>query len=161
MGEVVETYDMRFKSPSCSLICGPSQSGKTVLAGRIVGNRRILFDTPPVRVVYYYHIWQEIYDTMLRDGIIDECKEGLPDEQDIHQLGEHASSGGSLIVIDDQLLNISNTTASLFSVFSHHLAISTLFLTQTLFSKNPLLRHLSLNSQYLWDGIRQILLKIR
>jgi hypothetical protein len=141
-----------YESPIRVLISGPSQSGKTYLAHKFLYNRVWKFVHAPSVVHYYYNHYQPIYDVMLRDGSVQKFLQGMPSQAELEKLErEHGSTpGGSLIVVDDHQMNIDAASASLFSVQSHHMRVSVLWINQNLFPKNKFARDITLNASLIY-----------
>merc|ERR1712015_164612 len=62
---------------------------------------------------------------------------------------ENKNSGGTLIIFDDQMQNIDYNLVNIFTIYSHHLKVTCLLLTQSLFLSNKIYRVISLNSNYI------------
>ena len=88
-------------------------------------------------VIYSYSEWQPLYDKM-RDVIFVEgfvplsrCKQN------------------TLLIIDDQMEQLSPLVADIFTKGSHHKKISVCVITQNLFHHNKQMRTITLNAHYL------------
>ena len=139
---------LKFKSPTSIIISGPSQSGKTCLTFEILKHANGMFERIPTRILYAYKVWQNVYDEMERCLTNIEFTEGLPSKHDLIELskqGEH-----SLLILDDLLLEASENIdiINLFTVYVHHLKLTTLFITQNLFGRGKYMRSISLNTHY-------------
>ena len=139
-----------FQSPCSILVVGPTQSGKTMLTYRIIKQSKAMFTTQPVKIVYCYSVYQELFAKMERELENIPLHEGLPlnDQMDSWSEGrEHM-----LLVLDDLLTSSVNNAdiLNLFTVKSHHQNISVLFLTQNLYhSPSKFMRTISLNVSYI------------
>lgn len=143
----MERYDLRLKTFFRMMVVGPSGSGKTVWTANFL--RSNLIDVKPNKVILYYNIWQSIYQQLGKEGLVDTFRKGVPSLQDILNLSVHKDGGGSLVIIDDQLPNMTKELAEIFMVAGRHSGVSIIFLSQNLFPKEPWFRNVSLQSTYL------------
>ena len=60
----------------------------------------------------------------------------------------YKNKGGSLIIIDDGMLDLTKDIISLFTVYSHHNKASIILVTHNLFLSSPIYRTIALNSHY-------------
>ena len=134
-------FDARISTPCRLLLAGSSGSGKTVWVEKLLRNASILLTDPPTCVVLYYSIWQPRYDALQADGIVQMFHTGVPTMEHLK-----AFIPGSLVVVDDQALNIDQGLAEIFMVGSRHMNISLCFLTQNIFQGGRHARDLSLNA---------------
>ena len=139
--------DARLKTPFRLLLVGPSGSGKTSWVMKLLHWRETMFERQPAYVVYYYNVWQNIYSQMA--NVVDDFRQGIPSTEEIESLSAYKGRGGSLVVIDDQLKNITGELAAIFQVAGRHSGVSLLFLSQSLFPKDPNFREISLQSTYI------------
>ena len=143
--------DTRIKTPFNCIVSGASGTGKTTFVFNMLYLRDVLFTKVPERIFVYYKYNQNIYREMLRRKIINEL---IPITNDINyediveKVSPYAKGNGSLIVIDDAMLMISNDFEQLFTNLSHHQNCSVIFLTQNLFYKDKTYRTMSLNTHY-------------
>ena len=145
-------YDLRFKTPSSFILAGASQCGKTSLTLNIIRHAAELFEDPRCaqNVVYFYNQWQNSYEGVKKEGIIHKWINELPTADKIEdETLSYKDRGGSIIVIDDFANQIGKDIAQVFTVLSHHMRAVIIFLTQNLFSKNPVYRDISLNATYI------------
>lgn len=143
-----QQHDMRLKTFFRMVCAAPAGAGKTTFCHELLKNKDDMFDRPPVHVVYYYRIWHPIFDEMSRMGLVNSFVEGVPSMGSLEALSVHKEDGGSLIIIDDQIQNVSGDLAEAFQVGSRHNGVSLIFLTQNLFPKNRHFRDISLNATY-------------
>jgi GTPase SAR1 family protein len=61
-GLLVNTMDVRFKTPANFYICGQSQSGKSYLVRSMLRNLEELFFPIPSKVLYCYGEFQKEFD---------------------------------------------------------------------------------------------------
>ena len=139
---------LRFKTPTSILISGRSQAGKSTLTYKILKHADGMFETPPTKILYAYKVWQTVYDEMERSISNIEFQEGLPSKVDLETLskqGEH-----SILVLDDLLVEATQSVEilSLFTTYVHHFRITTIFISQNLFSNGKYMRSISLNTHY-------------
>ena len=138
-----------FHSPCSTLIVGGTGAGKTVLAFKIMKQSKEMFTTPPVKMVYCYSEYQDLFSKMEQEigNII--FHEGLPTNEDIDLWSENREH--MLLVLDDLLASAVNSVdiMNLFTVKCHHRNISVLFLMQNLFPQGKCIRTISLNANYI------------
>jgi len=137
--------EMRCMLPLChpftAIVSGPTGCGKTAWVQRLIDNMHEMIEPVPRRIRYYYGEYQHAFNNYASVHF----EEGLP------QLSDEVFDGSepSMIVIDDQMSDINQVVADIFTKVSHHRNISILHLTQNLFHKNRHMRTISLNSHYL------------
>ena len=107
-----------------------------------------MFERIPTKILYAYKVWQNVYDEMERCLTNIDFTEGLPSKYELIELskqGEH-----SLLILDDLLLEASENIdiINLFTVYVHHLKLTTLCITQNLFGRGKYMRSISLNTHY-------------
>ena len=93
----------------------------------------------PDRITWCYDVYQPIYATI--DGV--DFLEGLPN------LDTLDPREGHLIIVDDQMDDVNQKVADLFTKYSHHKNVSVMLIVQNLFNKNKFHRTISLNTHYL------------
>ena len=54
----------QFSSPSTILISGSTGSGKTTFIKKVLEEKKTIFQIEPTRIIYFYSIWQDIYEQM-------------------------------------------------------------------------------------------------
>lgn len=131
-----------FHSPATILVNGSTSSGKSTFCRKLIQYKEALFTVRPIRVHYYYGIWQPLYETM--PGV--DFHEGLPDTfDDIYE------DGHILIVLDDLLTDCvkSRLVEQIFLRESHHRNASVCLLSQNVFCQGKTARNLALNTHYL------------
>ncbi|CAF1095791.1 unnamed protein product [Brachionus calyciflorus] len=134
-----------FKHPFTCTIAGPTQSGKTWLKKKILQFNNVIFDNPPLNIIYCYSTWEKSFEKF-RDILPKVAfKQGLPDIDEIDP------SQNNLIILDDLMKECEEdfSIQKLFTIESHHKNISVFFITQNIFSKGKFTRTLNLNSHYL------------
>lgn len=123
---------------------GPTSSGKTMLAKKLIDAAEYMVSPPPEEIIYNYSVYQPIYDEM-RGRVI--FSEGITPIEQIPKDFKHR-----LWILDDQLYTAqdSQQIVDTFIKYSHHLNISIVLLTQNLFSQGKHFRTMSLNTQYMF-----------
>lgn len=131
----------RFQHPFTMLLAGPTRVGKSWFLRDLLAERRKMFNPPPDKVIWFYGIYQQLYDGM-HDVIF---VEGFPSNY------REYLGATSLIILDDLMMECGDDErlTYLFTKGSHHLNLSVIFITQNLFHKGKEMRSVSLNSQYL------------
>ena len=135
--------------PSATTMCvtGGTGSGKTTWVHRLLKHRDVMFDTPPVRVLYCYGVHQPVFDEMERTlGV--KCVQGLPMEE-IEAFSEGPEH--KMIVLDDLMSQVVSHPGAelLFTQGSHHKNMTVLFISQNLFSQGKCARTIALNTHFL------------
>jgi len=123
------------------LVSGPTSCGKTAWVLRLIDNIRKMVEPVPKRIWHYYGEYQHAFNNYA----------SVHFEESLPQLSDEVFDGSepSMIVIDDQMSDINQVVADIFTKISHHRNISILHLTQNLFDKNKYARTISLNAHYL------------
>lgn len=145
--------DRRFKPYATHLLAGSSGSGKTYCVAQILRLKdQIIRDGRDVRnVVFCYSTWQDLYQELDRDGVVTRWVNKMPTAQEFRDLVEpYKDDGGSIVVIDDFMTEISRDLVDIVNVLSRHNKTSTFILFQSLFPNNPLARQISLNVKYMY-----------
>jgi predicted AAA+ superfamily ATPase len=127
----ISKLDFYFKHPSTIIVSGPTQSGKTFFVKKVLEQQLI---TPfPTRIVWVFKRWQPNYD---------EIKLMLPNTEFVQGYSDNLDEyfdplENNLLIIDDQMeqAGSSKTLSSLFTVGSHHLNLSVIYLVQNQFDK--------------------------
>jgi len=149
-----KTYDARLVTPFNCIISGVSQSGKTTLVSNLLQLSSSIFTVKPKKVFLFYKFNQSIYQEMVRNGLIQELVEITPESLDydniIAQVSPYKSVGGSLIIFDDSMTDVTSDFAQIFTNLSHHQNCSVIYITQNLFHKDSNYRTMSLNTHYLF-----------
>ena len=125
----------KFICPFNAIVCGNSQSGKTYWTRQLLNNLHLL-DKPVAEVIWCHGI---ATTTMPETGVVKIA--GLPD---LDQLERIASDGKHrLLILDDVLIETmenKNFLPKLFTRVSHHLNMSVIVLTQSLFDVSRICR---------------------
>ena len=139
-----------FSSPTTIGIFGPTQVGKSFLLSQILSDSEKLFTIPPQWVLYCYSVRLSNFSEIREDfKKYIQFHEGLPNKEVIEQITKERKHG--IIVLDDLMLQVCNdpTTFSLFTVGSHHLNLTVVFLGQNIFPGGRFSRSISLNLHYI------------
>lgn len=146
-------YDVMFKSPFTAILSGSSNGGKTVLTRNILYYKHLLFDKVPKKTFLFYKKQQEIYNEMLKMGLVDELieiEDEMIGENEFERIvSPYKNLGGSLCIFDDLMEQINSTNSKIFTKIAHHENCSILFLTQSLFVDNKHYRVMSRNATYI------------
>ena len=133
-----------FNVPNCTVICGPSSSGKSTFVYELIKHSKGMFNTSFKKIYYFYGVWQKDFDNILEDV---EFIEGLPTQTFIDDM---TSDSHNLLILDDlqhTALN-SNLIADIFTKYSHHKNLTTILILQNLFHQGKYARDISLNTHY-------------
>lgn len=150
---------MKIPSPSTVIFSGVSGSGKSTLVYKILKNARGMFETFPTQIIFCYNIYQtELYDRLKKDVGNIQFFRGLPEKSDLEGWG---SCGNHCVLILDDLMSQCSSSqhiCDLFTIFSHHLNFTVLFLIQNLYSYGKQFRTISLNAHqfFLFNSPRDL-----
>lgn len=143
---------LKFRNGTNTIIYGMTSSGKTTFMFEVL--KRKLITNFPDKIFFFYRIHQKVFtdwNQEVSNPKID-FVEGL-------QLDMVKKYGGNcIVIIDDLALENQRRTAELFLFESHHLNISTFFMTQNLYLRDDCFRTMSLNAAYfvLFANIRSL-----
>ena len=140
----ISKEDVGFKHPSTISITGPTQSGKTYFAVKLLEQK--IISPFPTRIVYVYKDWQKCYDYLKKVYPHTEFTHGYSD--DLYDKFDPEEK--NLLVIDDQMeaAGKSDTLAPLFTVGSHHRNLSIIYIAQNQYDKGKSTRAVGLNTHY-------------
>ena len=130
-------WNCSFVAPFSWMLAGPSGSGKTQVIVEFVKKIARLMIPPAKRLVIGYNTYQSAYDE-LRQIMHVELVKGVPK---VSQLRD-----GDLLLLDDLMKNV-DECIPFFTIHSHHVPCSVIYLSQNMFAKGQ--RSLSLNAHYL------------
>lgn len=146
----LQIFDARFRTPCCITLAGPTQCGKTTWTLNLLRGKDHMFTEVPEHVILFYHAPQPAYTKMVKEGLVHSLVQGMPEQKHIELLKKFQYGKGSLVIIDDQQVNLkSDELVQLFTTGSHHFKISVILIVQNLFVKSRIFRDLSLQSQYI------------
>lgn len=144
--------DLRFVPGSTHLVVGPSGSGKSFRVADILRLKNKIFrEGESIKnIVFFYAAWQDIYGKLKQEGVVTKFVNKCPSNSEFLQyVQEYKKEGGSIVVIDDFMSEISRDLVEIVTVSSRHMNTSTFILFQSLFPANPLARQISLNCKYI------------
>ena len=140
-----EIYDVTFKCPFNCIMSGSSGSGKTSRLFEFLQLKDVLCNAKFYKTYYFYSTWQNMYDEMKTQKLVDDFIEGIPDQETLMSMIDNSShSSGSLsfpehqlLIFDDLLCDIvsrkDDLMQKLFTVYSNHKKLSVIMLSQMLF----------------------------
>ena len=144
-------FDLRLCHPSNIVICGPSGSGKTNIILELLRARQQMFDVAAAQVLFFYSEFQESYQRMRDENLVDKFIQGIPELDDIKRLLEPKQSlNGTICIFDDLLSSTSSITSEMFTVIGHHYKTTNIFTTQSLFYSSKEYRTMMLNAHYMF-----------
>ena len=116
--------------------------------------KRRLITNFPEKIFYLY----KIHQAFMSSWNLDKNNPQIEFIQGLDLTHVKANGGNCVLVIDDLVLERQRETAEIFIYGSHHMNISTFFLTQNLFVKDECFRLMSLNAAYfvLFANIRSM-----
>lgn len=138
----------QFQAPTSIAIYAPPFSGKSFLTRNILENADSLFTTRPEFVVYCYKEWLPSFEQMKSTvrGLI--LHQGVPTRDDMEKWaqGKHF-----ILVMDDlqQVCEDDKTIAEMFTIGSHHLNFTLIYLCHNIFGRAQFSKLINLNSHYL------------
>ena len=143
--------DVRFLHGSSHLMVGASGAGKTFRLAEYLKRRKELISggSEINNVVFYYSVWQPIYDSLKDNGHVTQWIKASPSNDDfINAVKDFKHSGGSIVCIDDQMGDISKELLEIVAVSSRHYNATTFILFQCLFPPMRFARQISLQIKY-------------
>ena len=134
--------DLKFKHPFNMIISGQSQSGKTIFVCRLLKNWKKLLkiDKNKIFILWCY---KENYPNFTSLDVEIIFQKNLPNISDLKKFKP------DILILDDLMIDVNRETCELFTIHSHALNISVIFVVQNLFNRNPFMRTISLNSHYI------------
>lgn len=149
--------DVRLRPPFTALVCGSTGAGKTTFVKNLLRNMNHICDRPAGKTYFFYKEYQQGYEQMQNVELVqgmptmEWCANKFRDRIGGSERGDEDAANRPVptVVVDDQGRNIGEDSIQLFTVASHHYDINLLWLTHTLFGRNPAHRTMSLNSKYL------------
>lgn len=152
MASTHQSFDLRFIPGATHLVVGPSGCGKTFRTCAILRakNQMLVGGEKIKNVVFCYSAWQPLYTALQREGVVTRFVKKCPTSSEFVRLVEnHKNDGGSIVVIDDFMSEISSDMVDIVTVQSRHYNTTTFLLFQSLFPSNKLARQVSLNVKYM------------
>ncbi len=139
-----------FEPATTHIIAAPSGAGKSYYAFRILKHRQVMFgNEPPVKIRYYFGIYQPLFDEIKAEIPGIEFVPGLPSEQELMDFTDPKHH--TLICIDDEMsaASKSDVVELIFTRIARHRRMSCLFLIQNLYCQGPKMRNINLNTKYI------------
>ena len=139
---------LKFQSPSTITLISPSSGGKTSFVKKLL-QAEGMFTKKISNILYCYgSAWQPIFDEMLKSIPNIGFKDGFPDDSDLNSLTSQKLH--SCLILDDLAtqINSNRKAEELWTVQSHHLNMTVIYLAHNLFQKSPWARTISLNTKY-------------
>jgi adenylate kinase family enzyme len=127
---------IQFETPFFCILAGPSQSGKSTFARRLILNAEKMLIPNHANFIWAYGIAQD-WMAELRHKVV--FQQGIIEPQNIPD--------NSLVILDDLQNEIKDSRIA--TQISHHRNISCVYLTQNIFFKGKSHRDMSLNASYL------------
>ncbi len=128
----------KISCPSRLVIAGPTMSGKSTFALKLIQYRNLVYTHPFSRILYALpeeslHLHQTFLAQLREACESIEIIEGLPDIQELHLATEKNSH--KLLVLDDLMMKAFASTSllDLITRTSHHSNISVVIVTQSMF----------------------------
>ena len=149
-GLVKVGMNIPFASPSTIGIFGPTQVGKSFLLKQLLVNSSEVFASKPIWFLYCYAVELPIYQELREvHGNKISFKQGIPSSEEISEFSSKTNHG--IVVLDDLMIEVSSDSKalSLFTVGSHHLNLTVIFIRQNIFPGGKFSRSISLNLHYL------------
>jgi hypothetical protein len=138
-----------FEPCSSTCVSGQTGTGKTRWLYRLLKQMKGMYARdPPVKIMYCYGVYQQLFDDMER--VLDNftLHPGLPTQTEVDEFadGEHG-----LIVLDDLMHQVleRKDMELLFTQGCHHRRLSVIFITQNLYGQGKSARTIALNTWYL------------
>jgi len=144
-------YDLRFNKQSLTIISGSAGAGKSSLSIKIICNKdQLIKDGHLIKnIVVFYNTYQPLYDTLLQKfPNIKFIPRPPTNDEFIEVTQPFANSGGSIVLIDDWINQISPDFAEIATVSSRHNNCFTMMLFQSIFPPSKHSRIISLNTKY-------------
>lgn len=130
--------DLRLKSPSCIIISGGSNCGKTFLIEKLLSNHEVCFEKPieELQWIYAKHAKDdELFKRLSNLNIPVKFHEGYPDKQlTDNTLFSKPKDSHKCLVLDDIFTGPTACTSlqDMFNIMSHHQNITCILVVQNL-----------------------------
>ncbi|MES9902022.1 MAG: hypothetical protein ABW168_04980 [Sedimenticola sp.] len=140
---------IKFESPTTINVCAPSNSGKTFFTMQLLQNADGMFKEIPKRIIYFYSVWQDIYDEMRRTIPNIVFHQHIPTEEEFKDYVT-IDKFHSICVFDDLVDEMADSSfiQNVFCVYSHNYNTTIIYMVHNLFQKGKVMRTVSLNTQY-------------
>lgn len=135
--------DSRLPWPFTLLVAGPSGCGKTSLVTDMIVRGKRSMQKTPRRIVIFCSYDQPAYEVLKRQAgcPVTVTKGDIPDDL--------VTKHRTLLIVDDLQGSHAKTLSRWFTVKSHHLNTSVIYIVQNVFDKTPQHRTISLNSSHI------------
>lgn len=139
-----------FEAGCTHIVFGQSGSGKTQFIYKVLQNRQHVFNgNYPVKIRYYYGIWQDLFTKIERE--IDDISfhQGLPTEEELLSFTD--PNIHTLIIIDDLMQEACNSQVVelIFTRLSHHRLLTCFYLLQNPFVQGKVQSTINTNTKYI------------
>lgn len=136
--------DLRFTHPMCARVCGPSNSGKTMWVRKFLEHLDYLGRDFPSKQVLWCHGQSQALHSVPINNVSVKYYEGMPSIEEIKV------ESPSILIIDDLASEIQDdlNLLNLFTKHSHHLGISVIFITQSIYPPGKHMKTVATNSNY-------------
>jgi len=132
----------QFLANFTGVMAGPTGCGKTWFAVLFIIHILLLMNPIPQEIVYYYSIYQPVFDFLAREHGV-KFRKGCP------EIADFDGKKRTLVFIDDLMDECGKAVLDLFTKGSHHLNLSVWFMVQNFFHKSKEMRTITLNAQYI------------
>ena len=134
--------------PSRIIVAGPSGSGKSTWVKNLILHRDECFTSPPREILWFYKVESAVKNLIHELPASVQYFQGLPEKEAIQEMDAEVPR---LIVIDDQedSVDSSKIIKELFTVYSHHLNITVVFIVQNIYLKAKFMKSVTDQAQYL------------
>ena len=141
--------DFKFCHPFTMIVCGMTQSGKTEFTSNLIRNWKILLNMKKEKLSVLW-CYKQKHPSIVSSNFDIIFYKNIPEINDLERFKP------DLIILDDLMTDVTANISELFTVDSHALNISVIFIVQNLFNKNKFMRTISLNTHYfvLMRGLR-------
>lgn len=137
-----------FKPCSSFIISGATRSGKTYWTKKMLENARGMFvEKPPKYILYFYGVYQPLFDEMKKTVKNIHFFEGIPTDKILSKY----KSDHTIVILDDLMNDVLKDVSieKMFTQGCHHRGLSVIFITQNIFAQGKCSRTISLNTTYL------------
>lgn len=140
---------LQFVSPFTMLLIGMSNSGKSTYIKKLLEQSEKVFTEKVTRIVYFYNIYQKLFDEMERTVPNITFIQGLPGRTDIEAWA--VKEKHLMLVFDDlyfELINSKDMT-DLTIMLCHHMNISCIMTSHNIFMSSKFSKTITTNIHYI------------